>query len=302
MRSAVVIAVMLLAAASAEAAPRFKPIGEGRVMADGNRWALLQLEGQPARVIDDLRGRSWEVPVPSPMCTAIGVAAANVLWSCPGVDPQLQQAQTGALRPVPGWDAYERWFAEFAAFGWVGSPPYPSGLGSRWVRGSALCYHCAPMHSYMDWRTGRFVEPFEERANRVVDLDEPELEVKLCRPLHRVRDRALGMDQLAPARYDAPWLLERTEPYPSLRLYRCGQRRPVVSRRCGRSCDAILGGGFLTWLEWPRVRALRLADGRRFRLGQPAGGSIQRTRRTIYINAYPGTVLARAMPPRAASR
>jgi hypothetical protein len=85
----------------------------------------VQLDGQPARVIDDLRGRSWEVEAPSPMCTAIGVAAANVLWSCPGVDPQLQQARTGALRPVPGWNAYDEWFAAIA-FGWVGSPPFPS--------------------------------------------------------------------------------------------------------------------------------------------------------------------------------
>jgi hypothetical protein len=113
----------------------------------------VQLDGQPARVIDDLRGRSWEVEAPSPMCTAIGVAAANVLWSCPGVDPQLQQARTGALRPVPGWNAYDEWFAAIA-FGWVGSPPFPSGLGSRWVRGTALCYHCAPQYSYVNAYSG----------------------------------------------------------------------------------------------------------------------------------------------------
>jgi hypothetical protein len=298
MRSAVAIAVLLLAAAPAQAAPQFKALGEGRVMADGERWALLQIEGQPARVIDDLRGRSWEVAVPSPGCNALGVAAGNVLWSCWTGPPLLQEAQTGTLRPVPGWDAYEQWFSAIA-LGWVGSPPFPSGLGSRWVRGTALCYHCAPQYSYMEWRTGRFVAQLDEGMRAVADLDAEGLRVKLCAPLRRAREPALGIDELAPADYDRPWLLQRADPAaPSLRLYRCGQRRPALARRCGRSCQAILGGGFLTWLDWPRIRAVRLSDGRRFRLGQPAGGLLQRTRRTIYVNAYSGAVLARAMPPR----
>jgi hypothetical protein len=55
------LALPLVVSASADAGSRFHLIGKGSAWGDGDRWAVLQLEGKPLRVIDDLITPSQKV-------------------------------------------------------------------------------------------------------------------------------------------------------------------------------------------------------------------------------------------------
>ena len=291
---------MLLLPASAEAG--FKRLGTGSVWADGNRWAVVRLDGQPVRVIDERTRRSWELPG-LPDCDVAGAAAGQVLWGCGyPATPRLQNVESGAVSDVPGWDAYLSWI-QTTTVGWnAPSGPDLVGFGSRWLRGVISCYHCGGVDSFIDWHNGRFVEGVDQTAAEVLDLDDPDIAARLCAPLRRQPDGDGGFIE---PMYERPWLLEN--PYATRRhetLRHCGKRKPLRVARCGRVCISDLGGGYLTWSEvslsgTTMVRAFRLSDRRKLRVGRAPGiGAVKRTRRTVYLTTYSGKVYAAPIPGR----
>jgi hypothetical protein len=297
---------LLICAASADAR-RFHFVGEGTVWADGDRYAAISLKDRPVRVIDDLARRGWSVTSPRPNCHLSGVAARTVMWDCsqatpPLEAPRLQELGTRTLRPVPGWDTYARWFESFryqltAPFG-----PYPAGLGARWVGGAYGCFRCKAGPSFMDWHTGTFVPRVDDVAGRVVDLDDPDLEVPLCAPLQRhvsPYEDDTGSFGFYASAYRSPWFLNDAYAEGSvLKLYRCGHRKAVFTVRC-RCHDPVLGRRHLLWLDQYDVRAFDLAKRRRVSLGKlepVAGPRLYATRHTLYITTYGGYVYAASLP------
>jgi hypothetical protein len=182
--------------------------------------------------------------------------------------------------------------------------PGPIGLGGRWLRGEVTCDRCIQVWSYIDLRTGRFVSQVRERATRLVDLDEPDLEVPLCAPLRR---RPLE-DYVGPpfeeATFRRPWLLtELRQERGYVRVRRCGRRNPVIVGPCrSRGCDVQLGRRHVVWLDGGVVRAFDLVTRRRFVVGKVKPslepGSLHLTRHRVYVVPYSGGEVQVAPLPR----
>jgi hypothetical protein len=316
------LAALLLAAPAAEARSPFHLVARGSsVTTDGERYALLwNRDGQAYRVIDDELKRSFDLP-PAPAGCSLSsgrfdlVASGSVLWDCPSVAngisvsrPLLQDLGTGDFRPVPGWDAYLRWFDQQYATGWVGQGPWPQGIGSHWLRGSILCYHCLPEYSYLDWHTGRFIAHLDETATTIPDLDSPDLEVPICPPLRRPRYQdPLGSSfYFGDSDYEPPWYL-RSAGRRYVSLYRCGHRKPLRIHRCSAlwNCSPQLGGGYLTWSDpsWtgvvPTIKVFRLADRRRVVIGKLRKARVvQHTGNDVYVTTASDRVYAAPLPGR----
>jgi hypothetical protein len=289
-----VVLLALAICAPAQARSPFRLIGEGTVWTDGDRYAVVQLEGGTVRVIDDRLGRSWDLAA-HPTCYLGGAAAGHLLWDCTPAPPRLQDIATGDVTDVPGWDAYvaATQALQPTALGWFG--PEVRGFGSSWARGVVGCYHCPPQYGYVDWHSGRFVSELREVATRLPDLDAPDLDVPLCAPLTRRAYHDRELEPFADAQYEPPWFM-REASYRVLRLYHCGRRKPLIVRRCGRTCDASLGGGYLFWTETSTpglttIKAFRLADRRKFVIAQTTQARfIAHTRRAVYVERSNGNV------------
>jgi hypothetical protein len=314
------LAALLLPAPAADARSPFHLIARGSsVTTDGERYALLSDRDQvPYRVIDDQARRSWPVPPAPAGCQpySVQVADGQLLWDlCPTLAggasssrPVLQDLETGALRPVPGWDAYLSWFAPRAGQGWAGTGPWPDHFGSPWLRASIACYHCGHEWSYIDWHTGRLVAAPAEAAMTVPDVNAPALEVPLCTPLRRriVDGQDYVADYFADSVYDPPWYL-RSGLGRYVQLYLCGHRKAVRIHRCSAvsDCSPQLGGGYLTWTDpsWrdgiALIKAFRLTDRRRVAIGKLRGAaSVQHTSTSVYVNAAKSKVYAARLPGR----
>jgi hypothetical protein len=309
------LVAMLVAAPIAQAGSRFRLLGTGWAKADGHRYAVLQLDRKPLRVIDERARRSWTIADPPAGCEAVpaGVAAGHLLWDCPAPPwgmatvsrPLLQELDTGEVGPVPGWDAYLRAFEENSPYGFIGTGPHPDGFGSHWLRGVQACYHCDAGYTYIDWHTGELAG-VADGPRRVLDLDKPDLAVPLCAPLRRAAEEGeWGDPLLLDARYQRPWLLrEQGPPLRAVRLYRCGRHKPLVLHRCDfSSCDADLGSGYLTWVDQTlglaRIGTFRLADRRRLAVKRiDAFGELQRTGKTFYFTTRENQVYRAPIPRR----
>ena len=286
-RLAVALAILLVAAPSAEAA-KFRLVGQGHVWTDGDRYAAVMLDGRPIRVIDDLRRKSWRVLPPRPGCFVGGIAAARVLWSCPE-QPLLQELETGLVHPLPGWDANVE--GRFAG-----------GLGNHWYVVSYSCARCDGSTSYVNWRTGAVVPRVEERATRVVDVDAPGLEVPLCSPLRRrsiPAELREGGSAFYGSAYRRPWLLsDELGITHVIRLSHCREAKPVLRMRC--ECpDVPLGPRYMLWLDGYTVRGYDLRKRRTVRLGRihrVAGPHLFATRRTVYVTDFGGYLWALPLP------
>lgn len=279
------LAGLLTLASAADARTPFRQIGTGTVWTDGDRYAALMLSRGPNRIVDAASGATWELPEPAYGCRVAGVAAGHVLWDCDV--PLLQELATGTLRELPGWDTYLQW-RENEPLG-VDRWTDLTGFGDRWVKADLLCPHCPAIWSYIDWHTGALVARVDERAKRVVDLDEPELDVPLCAPLVRKRHASPERPPFRPASFERPWLLrDLSSTSRVLELHRCGRHKPLVAARCKRGgCRSPqLGGGYLTWRDGFDVGAYRVARRRRTLVGRlprkASGAVIAHTRRTVY--------------------
>jgi hypothetical protein len=311
MRSAVALTVLaaLLAAGPADARSPFRSLGDGVGWADGERYAAITPTndapaGARSRVFDDATGRTWELSPPRSGCHVFAVAQGNVLWSCYTGAPVIQELESGATRPVPGWDTYQRWLTRdrFAGPG----PVDVSGFGGRWLQATMWCYHCPPALSFMDWHTGTFVSATTDLAERTVDLDNPELDVPLCAPLRRLPVKhPEGSPKYVPSEYERPWMLRNLwASGATVRVYRCGRREPLLIARCrfGDCLSRQLGGGYLTWRDGYRVYAFKLASRKRLDVGRlPASIStpaIVHTRRNVYATSGEGKVFVAPIPRR----
>lgn len=283
----IALAALILCTGSAEAG-RFRFVGEGTVWTDGDRYAAVSLKDRAVRVIDDVADRSWSVTPPDPGCYLHEVAARNVLWGCSQAAPLLQELGSETTRPVPGWDAYLAWFETIRYSLTAPTGPYPGGFGRSWLTAAYGCFRCAAEPSYLDWRTGRLVSGVPDLPTKIIDLDDPDLEATLCKPLHpRVHHYV--------AVYEPPWfLLYRHGGQGLLHLSHCGSARPVFSVRC-RCFGPILGHRHLLWLDGYTVRGYDLAKRRRVSLGRlepVAGPQLWATRHTLYVTTYGGYVYA----------
>jgi hypothetical protein len=291
------LGTLAVCASAADARSPFRLLGAGSAWTDGDRYAAINLKDQPAHVVDEWTGRAFDVVGPTG-CFLQGVAEGTVLWQCDGFlnryqpveRPKIEDLATGALRDVPGWDTYLRWFdATRYRSGFYGQGPTVSGFGSRWLSAYIWCYHCIPEDSYIDWHTGTFVERRSEVAERVPDLDDPELDVPLCAPLRRL---PLHEDEDPPfqaSAYDPPWF--QRDAYTDrlvVRLHHCGRRKPILVARCrfDHCWSFQLGGGYLTWRQGLTVYAYRLASRHLLRVGslpwRVQGPVVYHTRRTVY--------------------
>jgi hypothetical protein len=316
-RSLVVgLAVLVLTAPAAEARSPFHLVGTGSVWTDGDRYTVLSdTDGVPYRIIDDRTRRSWRAPSAPPGCEAyLQVADGHLLWAhCIELlgdvlssRPLLQNLETGAVTPVPGWDRYVSWFAVRAELGWTGEGPWPNRFGSRWLRAEIQCYHCGPEYSYIDWHAGRFVSHLTEVPKVLPDLETADLEVQLCAPLrrHRLQDAYLGNWAFEDSVYAPPWYM-RDAIGRYVQLNRCGHHKPLRIHRCSAlsACAPQLGGGFLTWSdpEWKygaaTIKVFRVADQRRVSIGKLRGAdTVQHTARRVYVSTASGKVYVARLP------
>jgi hypothetical protein len=288
------LAVLLLAAPAADARSPFHLLGTGTVWTDGDRYAVLQLDGQPVRVIDEATRLSWNVTGTPTGCFLEGAADGYLLWNCYEAPPGLQEIQTSRVTAVPGWDAYEAWVAQNTKEWTFPFGPEVAGFGSHWIRGVIGCYHCGPTYSYVDWHSGSLLKGAVADAKHVADLDDPDLDVKLCAPLRiPSTDDGTGgryYDDGAGTTYQRPWFL-RNDSRRYIQLYRCGHRKPLHIHRCQHlyACASQLGGGYLTWNDSPwgvtTIGAFRLSNRRKRTIGKlPGTGTALHTRRTVYVN------------------
>ena len=301
--------VTLLFVAPASARAPFHRVATGIAWADGERyWAALpDLPSQdPTQVFDDLTGQRWQIQPPRVAdCYAlIGVAAGNALWQCSSGDPNpplLQELESGAVRPVPGWEQFVTWLdLNQTGFIWDGGP---RAFGDRWIELESGCYHCGETLHYLDWHAGTYVATASDLPERTVDLDRPNFDIPLCAPLSRAPS---GYDSppFKQSQYERPWFLRWPHaPGTRVRLYHCGKRKPIPIARCNSDClDRRLGHGYVVWRDGRLVYWFDLHSRKRRLVGRMPSGTtvINYTSRRVYASAgaSAGPIYAARLPSR----
>jgi hypothetical protein len=130
---------------------------------------------------------------------------------------------------------------------------------------------------------------------RTVDLNRPGLTRPLCAPLQRSLDPWAGDPYVngppyLPMAVAGRWAVELVpgrptaeDPPASVKLWRCGHRRPQVVARC-HCWDVSIGDGMVAW-GGRRANAFDVASGRRrsWRLPRPGHARVAQAGRTLLL-------------------
>jgi hypothetical protein len=191
-------------------------------------------------------------------------------------------------------------------------PGPPVAVGEHWIALRDGAKQGGFWWQDVDWRTHAVRPVYEERADRVDDLDAADLEVPLCAPVRRFSRGEPDMNRY-PIHSDAQvrggWvLLQRDHDDVNFTidhvLRRCGAAKPVT---LPKGFDArALGDGFVAGYTTvarrsPRLEVIRLSDRRQFTVSSGAGkltdGALSFTHRQLYVST--GTTLLTAVLPKA---
>ena len=167
-----------------------------------------------------------------------------------------------------------------------------TGVGAFGLLVDVRGYHYEDVFAF-DWRSRTRFDLDDRR--RTVDLDRPGLTRPLCAPLRRSLDPWAGDPYVngppyLPMAVEDRWAVELVPgrrvaeaPPGSVRLWRCGHRRPRVLARC-HCGDASIGAGMVAW-RGRRANAFDVASGRRrsWRLPAPGYGRVAQAGRTLLL-------------------
>jgi hypothetical protein len=270
-RLALVIALLLVCAPSAEA--RWEPVGRSvaGVATDGARYAVWA-PNRHTVVIDDGRARITSrvgAGCGYVMAIVAGSGKAALLCNRNGYTEArrvvMLDLATAAQRPVPDLVIGARTLQTVTAVGRRWLTVEGAGGGSVW-------------RFWVDARTGRKAEVPGRRARP--DLDAATLAHPLCAPLERPLSLPIGgastWPRLGEVQDTAGWLVFRREASggTDLAAWPCGRRAPRVLAHCP-CADVQAGGGIVTWRRRRRLFTLRLPGLRR--------ASIRLPRRTLAV-------------------
>ncbi len=260
----------------------------GQVETDGVRYAAYESDTQTTRVIDTQSRTSFDVGTP-PGCAntnagaygLVSVGGGQLLWKCSDFTAMLLDLETRSLH-APAPIAGPSFLGYFEA----------ARVGAYWVELWHEDSIARRSLSYAaNWRTGAMVWVPGSKT-RAVDLDSPDLTVRMCDPLRRsILESGLGGE--TPRQYDR---YDYEPPYgmrmrdSNLVLERCGKRRKVLAR--GGLFDFQLAGGVATWTAGKFFNAYVPSTGARTSLRPTGRGPITRTLTRVYQSVFRGYSMA----------
>lgn len=276
-----------LSSASATAAtPRaeFKTVSEsfiGSPVSDGERWVAFMPNETTVRVLDTATGASYDTALPIPCAQPAGLMAVGggqALFDCGSAPdnwywwgrPLLLDLTTHEWHEPPGVAEALRHMGNDSEMGGISL----YRVGSHWIAGAATGYH-EYTALFVDWRTGKFAD--QEDEGTVPDLDATDLNVTLCKPLRRNRNKTF----VGAYEYEAPYGLG-VQP---LRLGRCGTSHDIRLGGSGwQTHDSQLGSGYVTWRQRSAVRVYLPDCGVRFSWPLTDGWSVVHTADSLFLD------------------
>jgi hypothetical protein len=234
----------------------------GRVAIDRSGFVVVMSAGRT--LIFDLRaGTRRELPTPAG-CGSVHAGAGQLLWHCAD-EPRLADLRTGEpVAAPPGAAEIEQRSICCGAGRDETEYEVDGPVGRRWL-GFGIYDRETAETSYIDRLSGRVSDGPAPRRGHILDLDQPDLDRRLCAPVRPPLTAAAGPQGSAPP-YFAWASSADADRDRHIHAQRCGRRQ---IRRLG-TCERIQAcqGPFAQrgWVAWGTVgiaRAVHLPTGRR---------------------------------------
>lgn len=253
----------------------------GSPASDGERWVAFMPNETTVHVLDTATDASYDTALPIPCTQPAGLMAVGggqALFDCGSAPdnwywwgrPLLLDLTTREWHEPPGVAEALRHMGNDSEMG--GISLYRAG--AHWIAGAATGYH-EYQALFVDWRTGKFADQQDEGT--VPDLDATDLNVPLCKPLRRNRNKTF----VGAYEYEAPYGLG-VQP---LRLGRCGTSHDIRLGGSGwQTHDSQLGSGYVTWRQHSAVRVYLPDCGVRFSWPLTDGWSVVHTADSLFLD------------------
>ena len=275
-------------------------------MSDGHRYVAWD-DRESVTVIDTAEHSSQSVAVPD-SCRFLTLGAGRLVFLCyedsfdcgARITPVFQSLHTGESHIPPNLNGFyaQQGPREDDCAGYPNDPRgghFTATLGTHWftyVIGDFPYWD----RWYLDWRNGGDPVAIDEGPRSIVDLDDPDGLVELCRPLHRQPDPAHDPG-------DADF---RLPPHPYLDLYIAGRtaltinaKRNLLLRRCGtreryRLARDIFGSwglvrGVAWWAQPDAIHFFMTRSGRHIKQRLPGRydqRTVVATRTRLYVTDW----------------